>query len=262
MPFTISHVAAVLPFARFLRRGRVLSAVVIGSMVPDFGWFLPWRLERFETHSAIALFTWSLPVGLATYWIFQTLIKTAVREALPDNAYGRSMPYAPIADVASFKQWLTASVGILAGAVTHLVWDGFTHEGARGVRMIPAIDEWWFTVGGRQLYGPRLLQDVSSLLGLVFVGWLLWRALRAPSPIRVGRRLLPSGERHAWCWIYVLTAVAVSTADLFLVRSNEPFGLHTGGPVAHVAIAGLRGLAVAVLAVSVVLSLRLRRLAP
>jgi hypothetical protein len=128
--------------------------------------------------------------------------------------------------------------------------------------MIPAIDEWWFTVGGRQLYGPRLLQDVSSLLGLVFVGWLLWRALRAPSPIPVGRRLLPSGERHAWCWIYVLTAVAVSTADLFLVRSNEPFGLHTGGPVAHVAIAGLRGLAVAVLAVSVVLSLRLRRFAP
>ena len=51
MPFTISHAAAVLPFARPLARWRLLSAAVIGSMVPDFGWFLPWRPARFETHS-------------------------------------------------------------------------------------------------------------------------------------------------------------------------------------------------------------------
>lgn len=41
MPFTISHAAAVLPFARFFKRERVFSALVIGSMVPDFGYFQP-----------------------------------------------------------------------------------------------------------------------------------------------------------------------------------------------------------------------------
>jgi hypothetical protein len=108
----------------------VLSAIVIGSMVPDFGWFLPWLPGRFETHSAIALVTWSLPVGLATYWIFQYLIKTPVREVLPDGAYGRSLPYAPIARITAVKQWLYAAGGILVGAVTHLVWDGFTRARA------------------------------------------------------------------------------------------------------------------------------------
>jgi hypothetical protein len=258
MPFTISHVAAVLPAARFLRRGRVLSAVVIGSMVPDFGWLLPWRPERFETHSAIALVTWSLPVGLATYWIFQYLIKTPVREILPDAAYGRSLPYAPIARITALEQWLIAAGGILVGAVTHLIWDGFTHEGARGVRMIPAIDEWGFAVGGRPVPGPRFLQDVSSLLGLLVVVWLLWRAWRAPSPTPIGARRLPSAQRMTWIAAYMLTAVAVGMADLLLVHSNEPYGLR-GGPISHAAIAGLRGLAASALAVSACLSLWLQR---
>jgi hypothetical protein len=258
MPFTISHVAAVLPFARFLRRGRVLSAVVIGSMVPDFGWLLPWRPERFETHSAIALVTWSLPVGLATYWVFQYLIKTPVREILPDGAYCRSLPYAPIARITALKQWLIAAGGILVGAVTHLIWDGFTHEGARGVRMIPTIDEWGFAVGGRSMPGTRFLQDVSSLLGLVIVVWLSWRAWRAPSPTPIGSRRLPPARRMTWITAYVLTACAIGTADLLLVHSNEPYGLR-GGPISHAAIAGLRGLAASALAVSACLRLWLLR---
>jgi len=259
MPFTISHVAAVLPFARFLRRGRILSAVVIGSMVPDFGWFLPWRPDRFETHSGIALLTWSLPVGLMTYWVFQYLVKTPVREVLPDNAYARALPHAAIADIWSLQQWLIASAGVLVGAITHLVWDGFTHEGARGVRMIPAIDEWWFTVGGRALAGPRVLQDGSSLLGLLVVVWLLRRAWRAPGPTLTEPRRLPQAERFAWIMIYLLTACAVGTADLLLVHANEPYGLRGRGPFADAAIVALRGLAVSAIAVSAGLKLRLRR---
>ena len=65
MPFTISHAAVVLPFSRLLARWRLLSAVVIGAMVPDFGLFLPWHMPRFETHSAVGLFTFCVPVGMA-----------------------------------------------------------------------------------------------------------------------------------------------------------------------------------------------------
>lgn len=38
MPFTGSHPAAVLPL---LRWGLIPSALVIGSMSPDLGYFLP-----------------------------------------------------------------------------------------------------------------------------------------------------------------------------------------------------------------------------
>jgi hypothetical protein len=57
MPFTISHAAAVLPFARRLAHWHILSATVIGSMVPDFSvFFSPERLPRIETHSTLALY--------------------------------------------------------------------------------------------------------------------------------------------------------------------------------------------------------------
>src|ERR1700675_571689 len=123
MPFTISHAAVVLPFSRILARWRLLSAVVIGAMVPDFGLFFPWRVYRFETHSAVALLTFCLPVGLAAYWAFQYLVKTPLLELLPAGAYARWRPFSAHADLRSLRQWMLAACGVLAGAVTHLVWD-------------------------------------------------------------------------------------------------------------------------------------------
>jgi hypothetical protein len=261
MPFTISHAAAVLPFARWLQRGKILSALVIGSMVPDFGFFLPWHLPRAETHSAAALLSFSLPVGLATYWFFQWFIKTAVREVLPDGPYRRAQVFAAVADFWSLKQWFLAAAGVLGGAVTHLVWDAFTHEGARGIRMIPAIDEWLLTVAGRQLQGTRLLQDLSSLVGLGVVAVVIWRALWTPKMQRqvLADRRLTARERHLWLYAYGLTAAAVSAVDLLLVRSSEPYGLGMTWTLGHAAIAAIRGVAAAVVGVSLCIDLRLRR---
>jgi hypothetical protein len=121
MPFTISHIAAVLPFSRLLARWRLLSAAIIGSMVPDFGILMPWRPERIETHSVMALLTFCLPVGLAAFWIFQLVLKTPIVETLPDGTYLRWRNFAAPASPWSVTQWLLAAVGIEVGAVSHLV---------------------------------------------------------------------------------------------------------------------------------------------
>ncbi len=186
MPYTISHTAAVLPFSRHLARYRVLSAAVIGSMVPDFGYLLPWRFARFQTHSAIALATFCLPVGLATYWFFQFLLKRALLELLPDGAYLRSRPSAGAANIASLAAWLTAAAGLLVGAVTHLVWDAFTHENARGVRMIPALDDTVADIAGHHLLAYKLMQQGSSVAGLAIAAWIVW-AFAARSGGATGR---------------------------------------------------------------------------
>src|SRR5580704_9294987 len=198
MPFTISHVAAVVPFSRPLARWRLLSATIIGSMVPDFGFLMPWRPARIETHSAIALLTFCLPVGLATFWIFQRMIKTAVMEVLPDHTYSRWRPLAAPADLWSLNQWVLAALGILAGAVTHLVWDAFTHEGARGVRMIPWLEDPIVEIGTHHLGGVRILQDGSSLIGFVVVLGFIWFGLRRGRGETVPDRPLPAAERRYW----------------------------------------------------------------
>jgi len=74
MPYTVSHAAVVLPFSRLLARWQLLSAAVIGATVPDFRVFLPWRMGHVETHSAMSLLIFCLPVGVITYWLFQGLV--------------------------------------------------------------------------------------------------------------------------------------------------------------------------------------------
>jgi len=263
MPFTLSHTAAVLPFARPLARWRVLSAVLIGSMVPDFGLFLPWpwRPERFETHSAVALLTFCLPVGMTTYWLFQYLIKTPVFELLPEGAHSRWQPFAVPARIGSRRQWFLAACGILAGAVSHLVWDGFTHEGARGVRLIPALDD-PVEIGGRYLMGYRLAQDLSSLVGLAVMFAFLAYALRkgppAPAQARHEARALHKAERRAWVLAYLLIALSLAAADYGLM-SLGPHHFHSlATKVDYAAVASLRGLAGALLGVSLALRARLR----
>ena len=257
MPFTISHVAVALPFARKLSQWRMLSASVIGTMLPDFSYLLPWHLVRSETHSAAALLTFCLPVGLASYWIFQRIIRTPLLELLPDETYIR---WQMRPDLGRLRQWAFALCGLLGGAVTHLIWDGFTHEGARGVRMFPALDDPMLDVGGHQLLGFKLMQQASSLLGFVVVLWFLWRTLRPAITLhRTGamQRLLGERERRAWIGVYALTTIGFGIAWIWSMRLWGTHG-HYFGAVNDLAIGGLRGLATSLVATSLCVQLRLR----
>jgi hypothetical protein len=258
MPFTISHAAAVLPFARPLARWRLLSAGLIGSMVPDFGLFMPWRPPRIETHSAMGLVTFCLPVGLAAYWVFQRLIKTPVLEVLPDAAYGRWRAFAAPADIGSIRQWLLAACGVLAGAVTHLVWDAFTHEGARGVRMIPALDDPLLDLAGHHLIGARVLQDFSSLSGLLVVLAVAAYAMRGERGAPAADRPLKARERTLWIAAYVMTALLLSGVFLIIKHPLASLTHSITGLIGSCAIAALRGFAVALIGISFCLDLRLR----
>lgn len=260
MPFTISHTAVVLPFSRLLARWQLLSAAVIGAMVPDFRVFFP-GVGRLETHSAVALFSFCLPVGLMTYWIFQRLIKTPILEVLPDGPYARWRPFAAEANMRSARQWLLAAGGVLAGAVTHLVWDGFTHDGGRGVRMFPVLDDSIIDIGSRHMPAIYVLQDVGSLIGLAAVLAMMAYGLRRGRETPVPNRLLASRERATWIGLYACGALLISALCYLYATFGQPPTHSIVQRVSGPAVASLRGLAAALLLVSLALDLRLRHLA-
>ena len=259
MPFTISHTAVVLPFARWLARWQLLSAAIIGAMVPDFRIFFP-GMPRVETHSLVALFTFCLPVGLITYWVFQRLMKSPILEVLPDGPYARWRPFAAEANIRSLRQWLLAGVGVLAGAVTHLVWDGFTHDGGRGVRMFPVLDDSLIDIGSRHIPAMYVLQDLGSLIGLAAVLAMLCYGLRRGSEVPMPNRLVPSRERRVWWLIYALAAGTFMAAFYVWVRLGQPPTHSIVMRASWSAVASLRGLAAALFCVSLALDLRLRQI--
>jgi hypothetical protein len=254
MPYTISHVAAAVPFLRLLVRLRVLSAVVIGSMVPDFGYLMPIHPSRFQTHSAIALATFCLPVGMLCYWTFQRLMKNPLVNMLPDQAYMRWQPYSTPAAWGDPRQWLLAACGVMAGAVVHLAWDGFTHEDARGVRMLPELADPILEVHGHLLTGARLFQDLSSLLGLMIVIVTIVYALRPRGRLAVPPRALTVFERRTWALGYAIATLGFGAGFLIL---DHALGASRWAAASSAAIALLRALVLAALCLSVLLKARL-----
>jgi hypothetical protein len=259
MPFTVSHVAAVLPAYRALSRVHLFSAAVIGSMVPDFGMLLPgFTTYRWQTHSLMALWTFCLPMGLAAYALTLLLIKPAVLEVVPDVAYARlraaEQAYpSPAWD--SPRAWLYAAVVILLAAVTHLVWDGFTHENARAVRMFPVLGAYGPELDGHSMHIYRWLQYGSSVLGLVAVAAALWLWLRHASALKApqARQLRPR-ERRLWIALYFAAPlVAVGVSWWHVRASSTPVGAR----LESIAVAGMRTSIVSLLCVSALVLLRL-----
>ena len=119
MPFTVAHSAILLPVASRAYRHGLLAALVIGTMVPDFGYFVPGDWVHAHTHTPSSLLWFSLPLGLAVWGLFQTLLKPALVDLMPpawrDALVEASTPRSRL------RVTLLLAVGlcILAGAVTH-----------------------------------------------------------------------------------------------------------------------------------------------
>ncbi|MFJ5144422.1 MULTISPECIES: DUF4184 family protein [unclassified Curtobacterium] len=188
MPFTVSHAVVALAARRL---PVPVAAVAIGSMAPDTVLFAPFLPPYEDAHSWWGVPTIDLAVSLvvlATWWFLVrpawSPVVPGLRRRLP-RGWGRR-PALGAGDV------LPVVVGCLLGSVTHVVWDGFTHEHGFVVRAWPALRDG--AVGGYPL--PFLLQDLSSVLGLLallVVAAVWWRRadVRPVGPLRPVERFVP-----------------------------------------------------------------------
>lgn len=134
MPYPFAHPAAVLPLIRPMGRFGVTSALVIGSMIPD-AWYLVPGLVRSDSHSASGLLWFCLPAGLLVYVVFRYFRDESISAA----------------------PWHAVVISLLAGALTHLGWDGIAHSVS------------W--------NGIHVLQHASTVLGAAFVVWWCYRSV-------------------------------------------------------------------------------------
>ncbi len=203
MPFTFSHPAAAVPLRHALGRFGVLSALVIGSTTPDMGYFLPWLgVSSRVTHGLEGLFSFCLPLGAVMYLLFHALLKAPCLDLMPRCMRVRLLPHA------GHGPWLPhgtspwgVPVSLLLGAVTHIVWDSFTHAGAPAVIALPVLNALLFEVHGYQVLLFKLLQHVSSLVGLALLAWWGWCWLRVAAVSTEPHSRLLSASTRAGLWI-------------------------------------------------------------
>lgn len=200
-----------MPLRRVLGRQAVLSALVIGSMTPDFWYVLPLPLTRADTHSLSGLLWFCLPVGLAVYVTYHAILKEPWLELLPDKlaarlaGCGAGQPGLPVAS------WLAVVVSLATGTATHLVWDALTHDGMLVDRGLPALDSPLFWIGSYEARGYSLLQHLSTVAGLAVLAmwgrnWFAHAAIGRPTSRRLSR---PAA-------FAVLCTIAAAVASIFL----------------------------------------------
>jgi len=184
VPFTISHAAAVLPLQRITRSRIPLAALMIGSMAPDFAFFVPDSLvTRDFTHdfAGVLLFCW--PVALLLWLLFVKVLERPTIEILPlpwRERVPRSLPVTP-------RALLLASLGVIIGAITHIALDGFTHGGTPVGNLFPVLNAVAFEFRGRSIHVFGVLQLLTSIVGLIALAYWFWNLRHAPPPVRRAR---------------------------------------------------------------------------
>ncbi|MGW5371162.1 DUF4184 family protein [Streptomyces sp. NPDC004009] len=222
MPFTLSHAAAVLPAVRRDGGGRgrlVPSVLVAGSFAPDLTYYAagvrPRAMEfGTVTHSlpgvagVDVLIAWTL-VGL---WLFVreplVALLPRTRQAGPATLLRCGAPRARVR-AGRVLWWYVSAV---LGALTHVVWDAFTHHDRWGSRLVP-----W--LGGVAAGLPRYtwLQYGSSAVAAVVIAVFLAGALRrAPGGRPAGVPALSVRDR--WWAAAVLGGCALAGAVQRVVR--------------------------------------------
>ena len=112
-----------------LRRTKlVFSALVVGSMAPDFPYFLYIRNEISWGHTSRGVFLFCLPMSLAILWLFHAVIKQPLVVLAPEFARKRISNQSLKFRFGPGSRFLLILASILAGTFAHIFWDAFTHE--------------------------------------------------------------------------------------------------------------------------------------
>ncbi len=216
MPYAFAHPAAAIPLARVLGSRAVPSALVIGSMVPDLWYFLPF-LGRADTHGASGLLL-CLPAAWLAYAAFHLVFKQPLVALLPRAAQARLQPWT--GGGLPRVPWTALLVSLALGIATHLAWDALTHPGALS-RRFAFLGAVLFTLGGEAVRLHQLLQHGSTLLGGLYVGWWSWRKLHSLPAAQAPARTLSPRARFGVMACFVASAGAAFSMVLLAMAPLE-----------------------------------------
>ncbi len=220
VPFTLAHPAAVLP----LRRSRlVLSALIVGSMAPDFEYFF--GVARPLSHNMPGIITFTFPVALATLVLYHQLIKWPVISLLP-----RGMQARVVGPARRFR-WFPATrfmwilLSLATGISSHIFLDGFTHPDGWAVLHTAALRRALSISGHHVVHLYLLLQVGATAIGMVMVAIYFVRWYRRAIPEEVALR--PQFTSTAkWTIVSMMLATAVA---LGLVDGAHWYAFMLGG---------------------------------
>ncbi len=175
MPFTFSHPAIILPLTFLPRQWYSLTGLVIGSLTPDFEYFLRMRIKSTYSHTIDGLFWFDLPLGLLLAFTFHNMVRDRLFDNLPAFLKSRFSVFRQLDWNEYFKKnWIVVTISLLIGAASHIFWDGFTHHHGYFVQTIPTLQN-SVDFLGLQIPILKILQHSSTLIGGLVIAFTIYK---------------------------------------------------------------------------------------
>lgn len=247
MPFTVSHIAAILPYKAPGIPPLPFAALAVGSMAPDLVFYIPPLMQLgVHTHFMPFMFTFNVVLALLV-WAAWRVIAPGVYEVSPQIVRQKWLP-----DSWGTHAWWTVPFAICAGIATHIILDNFTHSWGWGPAHLASLRAEVSTPFG-PMFGYELAQWIFGFIGLgLLLAVALWLprqpsaasrtpVLQALTPFLVGAAILAGGF-----------ARVMIAGGLALRFESQMFYLLTGGMIAGAVTA-------AALSLVALVAVRLRR---
>lgn len=168
MPFTPAHPALALPFLRW--RYASATALIVGSMAPDFEYFFKMNVSGIYGHTLWGIFYFDLPVSVFLALVFHNIAKRNLTRNLPVVVQTKLQAMVAL----DFNAYLRTHIVVfllsaIVGTAAHIFWDSFTHNDGYFAQHLDIYKEIRVTFYGVRYPLFHVLQQVSTVVGLLAV---------------------------------------------------------------------------------------------
>jgi len=215
MPFTFSHPAIVFPLALLPKRFFSLTGLIVGSMIPDFEYFMRMKLKSDYSHTFEGVFWFDLPLAILISFIFHKLVKKNLIDNLPLFFKSRFFIFKAFDCTAYFiENWFVVCVSILIGAFSHLFWDSFTHYDGLFVNKFPLLQS---SVNLFNVEVPMLkaAQHTSTFLGTILIFWVI---------LKMPKLVIEDKKTNINYWFLIFTSSLLITIFKVWIVEDYKFG--------------------------------------
>jgi hypothetical protein len=211
MPFTPAHAAIVLPL---IRRARFsATALIVGSLAPDFEYFFKMSVSGTHGHTLAGLLYFDLPVTVLLSFIFHRIVKKNLILNLPAFLQRRFIETLNHDFRSYFRgHWVVFVYSAVLGSASHIFWDSFTHGSGYFVKLLPVYDTTVVPFDGVDYPLFYALQHFSTAIGLLII--FAYIALKPAASFAVDRPRV----------VYWLAVVLITTAVIgirFAIKSSD-----------------------------------------
>lgn len=254
MPFTLSHPAIAVPL---VRHGLVLSALIVGSMAPDFPYFIHLSTASQYGHTLPGVFLFCVPVGLAVLWIFHQVLKLPLLSLLPRSHQERLISVVNKFRFSPSRQLLLIILSLALGAFTHIAWDSFTHPHGWGVQQFPVLSAPVIYTPQGSIMMFKILQHGSTFTGAAFLiyCYVKWFKQTPRQPIYLPVQLSSQFKQRFTIFVG-LSASCVAVVNGFRSISTNSSSNWLQSFAVHAVLAGIAAVLVELIAFSVFWHLR------